>query len=108
MNKSFGEILESLLKKHHLSVRKFANEIKVSPKTVGEWIGKNGRFPNSPLIIKKIADYFNVSVYSLLYDEEDPKSIIGSILQKTEIHSGYYKLTIEKIDIPVGSVKKER
>ncbi|MCX6111907.1 MAG: helix-turn-helix transcriptional regulator [Proteobacteria bacterium] len=100
MNRTFGEILEMLLEKNHLSVRKFSTEIKVSPKTVGEWIGKNGRFPNSPSIIKRIADYFNISVHELLYDEIDPTSIIDSFLNKTEIYSGYYKLTIEKVDIP--------
>lgn len=99
MGKSFGENLLALIEKHNLSVRQFASKIDVSAKTCNEWVGKEGRFPANPEIIKKIAQYFSVSVHELLYGEPDPQGLIGSILQHSEIHSGYYKLTIEKVNI---------
>ena len=40
-----------------------AKKIGVSPKTAQEWVGSKGRFPNSPKIIKKIANEFDVGVH---------------------------------------------
>lgn len=93
----FGKNLEKLLKEKNLSVRQFAKKIGVSPKTAQEWVGKEGRFPNSPDILKDISDLFDVSLHDLLFGEPDPREMIGAILEKTEIHTGLYEITIKKV-----------
>lgn len=95
----FGKNLETLINKKNMSIRQFAQAIDVSPKTAQEWVGKEGRFPSSPEIIKKIADLFEVTVHELLYGAPDPRELISSILEKTEIHTGLYEITVKKINI---------
>jgi hypothetical protein len=53
--------------------------------------------PRDPQVLKKLAEYFDCSVYFLLFGEEDPKSLIGEILEKTEIHTGIYEISIKKV-----------
>ncbi|MCB0390546.1 MAG: helix-turn-helix transcriptional regulator [Bdellovibrionales bacterium] len=93
----FGINLEKLIKEKGWSIRQFAKRIGVSPKTCQEWCGKEGRFPNSPDILKDIADVFEVSIHELLFGEPDPREMIGAILDKTEIHTGLYEITIKKV-----------
>lgn len=93
----FGKNLEKLIRQNNMSIRQFSKAIEVSPKTAQEWVGKSGRFPSSPLIIKKIANLFNLSVHEILFGEPDPNQIIRDILEKTEIHTGLYEITIKKV-----------
>lgn len=95
----FGKKLEELIKSQNMSVKQFSKEIGVSPKTAQEWIGKEGRFPNSPDILKKIASLFKITIHELLFDEKDPNDLIGQILEKTEIHTGLYEISIKKIKV---------
>lgn len=95
--KSFGEILEDLMDQKNLSIAKLAKELSVSPKTVQEWVGKGGRIPRNPESLKKLASYFDISVHYLLFGEDDPKNLIENFLEKTEIHSGLYEITIKKV-----------
>ena len=95
----FGKTLENLITKKNMSIRQFAQAIDVSPKTAQEWVGKEGRFPSNPEIIKKIANLFEISVHELLYGEADPREFLGSILEKTEIHTGLYEITVRRVNI---------
>lgn len=95
----FGKTLENLINKKNMSIRQFAQAIDVSPKTAQEWVGKEGRFPSNPEIIKKIADLFEVTVHELLYGSPDPREFLGSILEKTEIHTGLYEITVKKVKL---------
>lgn len=99
----FGIVLESLIKKNGLSIREFSKRIGVSPKTAQEWVGKEGRFPSTPDILKKIATEFDISVHELLFGEPDPKELVSSLLNNTtEIHTGLYEITIKKVNIKKG------
>lgn len=99
MSKEFGVILDELIKARKISVRQFAKDIGQKPSTVNEWTGKNARFPASPEILKDIANYFQISIHELLYGEPDKNSFpISELLQKTEIHTGLYEITIKKVD----------
>ena len=98
MTNNFGNNIKILLKERNLSVREFARQIHVSQKTAQEWVSGDGnRIPRNAQVLKDIASYFGCSVYCLLFGEEDPKSLIGEILEKTEIHTGMYEITIKKI-----------
>jgi transcriptional regulator with XRE-family HTH domain len=96
---SFGEILERLLRQNNLSGRQFAKDVGINNKTVSSWIGEGGSFPSDPMVIKKIAIRFNISVHELLYGEPDPRSLLGELLNKTEMHTGLYEITIKKLHV---------
>jgi transcriptional regulator with XRE-family HTH domain len=95
---SFGENLEKLMKERRFSVAALAKHLGVPAKTVHEWVGKGGRMPRDPEALKKIAEQLDVSIYFLLYGVEDPKSAFAQILEKTEIHTGLYEITIKKVN----------
>jgi transcriptional regulator with XRE-family HTH domain len=84
---------------NNLSGRQFAKDIGVNQKTVSSWLGDNGSFPSDPLVIKKIAEKFDISVHELLFGEQDPKSLLGELLNKTEVHTGLYEITIKKVNV---------
>lgn len=97
--KSFGEVLEELINLHDISVASLARKTDINPKTLSEYIGKDGRFPSSPEVLVKLAKFFNCSVHELLTGEPDPNSVIGSILDKVEVHTGLYEISIKKVNI---------
>jgi transcriptional regulator with XRE-family HTH domain len=99
MKKSFGEILQSLCKRNELTQKELAKAISVSPKTIQEWIGKSGRIPRDPKHLKKLANYFDISLHYLLFGEDDPQHLIEDILDKSEIHTGLYEITIKKVKV---------
>jgi len=102
MSKSFGEQLKLLMEQRNLSAAKLAKAIGCSPKTVLEWVDRGGRMPRDPAHIRALCDYFQVSTHQLLFGEDDPRSSIGAFLDKTEIHSGTYELTIKRVNIKGG------
>lgn len=95
--RNLGENLQHLMKEKHLSVRDLAQGIGVSQRTVNEWIGSGSRTPRSLDQIKKLANFLEVSVHSLLFGEEDPKSFIGEFLEKSELHVGLYEISIKRV-----------
>jgi len=106
MKKTFGEILETLMKEERVSIRQLSSELNVSSKSVQEWVGANGRMPRNPEVLKKIASYFKCSVHFLLFGEEDSNNPINMILDKTEIHSGLYEISIRKVKTTIKEDRK--
>ena len=98
MKRNFGDILHSLMKRDRVSGRSLAKEIDVPYKTLQEWLGPGARMPRDREVLKKVSDYFNVSVHYLLFGEEDQRSLIGEILDKTEIHTGLYEITVKRVN----------
>lgn len=96
--KSFGENLQELMRKRNLSSKELALALSVPVRTVSEWIGSGGRTPRDLSALKKLADYFRCSIHFLLFGEEDPKNSINALLEKTEIHTGLYEITIKKVN----------
>lgn len=95
--RKFGEILKELMAGKGISASAMARAIGVSAKTVHEWLGAEGRVPRDLDAVKHLGEYFNCSTHYLLFGEEDPKSIISDILNKTELHTGLYEITIRKV-----------
>lgn len=95
--KTFGENLEKLMKARGLSGRTLAKQMGVPAKTVQEWVGSGGRMPRSPDALRQLASLFDISIHELLFGVPDPQGMIGSLLEKTEIHSGIYEITVKKI-----------
>lgn len=98
MKRNFGEILHSLMKERRISGRSLAKEIGVPYKKLQEWLGPGARMPRDPEVLKKVSDYFNVTIHFLLFGEEEPRSLIGEFLDKTEIHTGFYEITVKRVN----------
>lgn len=91
----FAKTLKKLIRSEGMTTAELAKEINVSPKTISDWL--TGRTPRDLDMVKKCAEFFDVSVHYLLYGEEDPKNAIGEILDRTEIHTGLYEITVRKV-----------
>ncbi len=97
MSKSFGEILKQLMLERNLSVSQLAKAISCPAKTVQEWLGPHGRVPRDLEVLKRLAEFFKCSTHHLLFGEEDPRGLLGEILEKSEIHTGLYEISIKKV-----------
>ena len=106
--KTFVENLKELMRKSNLNSADVARAINVPTKTVAEWIGPNARFPQSPEVIRALSNFFSVPVYVLLYGEEDPHSLLGEILEKTEVVTGTYEITVRKVKRKADLIPTEK
>ena len=97
MSKMFGTTLKQLMNERNLSAAQVAKGINCPAKTVQEWLGPNGRVPRDLEVLKRLAEFFKCSTHFILFGEEDPRSVISEILDKTEIHTGLYEITIKKV-----------
>ena len=91
----FAKTLKALIRQKATTTGEIAREINVSPKTINDWL--TGRTPRDLDAVRRCAEVLGVSVHYLLYGEEDRRSLIDEILEKTEIHTGMYELTIRKV-----------
>ena len=66
--KGFSDTLLRLMGKRNISINKLAAEILVDPKSIRNYIDKK-RVP-SAIILKKLADYFEVSTASLIQSQD--------------------------------------
>lgn len=77
---TFGEKIKMLRIEKGITQEKLGNIIGVSDRVIG-YYESNNRFPKDDLILKKIADYFNVSLDYLLGRTES-KEFIKNIDEK--------------------------
>jgi transcriptional regulator with XRE-family HTH domain len=87
------------MKDRGLSGRELAKQTGLPYKSLAEWIGQGSRFPRDPAALKKLADFFGVSIHHLLYGEEDPQSILAQLIERTEIHTGMYEITVKRVKV---------
>lgn len=97
MESNFGHTLQALMDERRTSGRELAAAIDVPYKTIQEWLGSKSRMPRDPEALRRLAEFFGCSVHYLLFGEEDPHGLVGEILEKTEIHTGLYEITIRKV-----------
>lgn len=93
----FGLVLEELIESRDLSIKDVSESTGIPYKTLVEYIGRDGRIPSKIDVFKKLATYFQIPLHELMFGEPDPSSIIGQILEKTEIHTGLYEISIKKV-----------
>jgi len=94
---SFGANIKKLLVARNMSVRELAIQLSLPVASVNEWVGSKGRLPRDLEVFKKLAAFFGISTHELLYGEPDPKSFIGELLEKTEIHTGLYEISVKRV-----------
>jgi len=97
MANCFGENLEKLLREREMSARALAKRLGLSAKSVQEWVGDDARMPRDPMVLQKIAEALDVSVYRLLYGCEDPRGATVRLPEKMVIDSGLFELTLRKV-----------
>lgn len=66
--KNFSDMLQRLMGKRNISINKLAAEILVDPKSIRNYIDKKS--VPSAIILKKLADYFEVSTDSLIQSQD--------------------------------------
>lgn len=87
-------ILNELIKLKRLTLREISRETGIAPSTIAEW--QNGRSPRNPMHVKKVADFFGVSLHYLLFGKEDSQEPLQKII-KEEFFTGTYEITIRKV-----------
>jgi transcriptional regulator with XRE-family HTH domain len=96
MKSPFGKNLKVLMAKNDVTAQHLAKSLKISSRTVNEWIGSGARTPRNLEQIKALAEYFNCSVHMLLFGEED-RNVFNELLTKTDIHVGLYEISIKRV-----------
>lgn len=95
----FGRNLENLILKRYSSISSFAKEVSISPKTLQEWCGPGARFPSRPSYLQAMAKCLGVSLNELMFGTANKEEMLSAILEKAEIHSGLYEITIKKVSL---------
>ncbi|WP_413944428.1 helix-turn-helix domain-containing protein [Bdellovibrio sp. HCB-162] len=98
----FGNTLKALLGQKRLTAKDLSRDLSIPYRTVQEWIGNDERIPREAETIKALANYFGVSTHYLLFGERDPRGDLAEFLDKTEIHTGLYEITIKKVKTTKG------
>lgn len=96
----FAKTLKTLIRQQATTTGELAKEINVSPKTISDWL--TGRTPRDLDAVKRCARALGVSVHFLLYGDEDQKNLIGEILEKSELHTGLYEITVRRVTSKKG------
>lgn len=91
----FDKTLKRLIRERGTTTGELAKKINVPSKTISDWL--TGRTPRDLDAVKRCAEALGVSVHYILYGEDDRKSLIGEILEKTEIHTGMYEVSIRRV-----------
>lgn len=94
----FLDNIEELARKKNVSLTAVANACDLSNNAATKW--RNGAVPNSKNL-KKIADYFGVSVEYLLRDNENQNAMNGSSINNSAIIQGN---TGNNVSATVGAV----
>lgn len=76
------EVFDQLLQKYHLTAYKVSKETGIAQSTLSDW--KRGRSTPKTENMKKIADYFGVSVDYLMTGKEEPKEKAPELTAKDE------------------------
>ena len=95
-----SKILKKLMREQGVSVAKITKATKVPSKTIYNWLA--GSEPKSFLQVKKVADYFDVSLDFLCFGIEQAKSVATQTkgpLDKysDEINAGVFEVVLRRV-----------
>lgn len=90
-----AKTLKKLLEQRGITASKLSRDLKIPTSSINDWLA--GRTPRDLDVIKDVAKYLRVTTHELLFGEPEPNNIISEILEKTEIHSGLYEISIKKV-----------
>lgn len=81
--------LKRLLKQERASAATIANRLNINKSTLHNW--ENGVIPKSLVALVKLAEYFEVSLSSLVFESDGERILHHSVID------GRYEITIKKI-----------
>ena len=88
--------LKMLLRNNNLTATQLARATKVPVQTIHNWI--HGQEPRSFKQIKKIADYFELTVDELVYSPAGKAFRVGPIKEFIEeINAGVFEVVLRKV-----------
>ena len=86
--------LKKILKKKDLTVQQLSRAVKVSDKKIYSWL--NNQNPRSLDDVKAVADYLEVSLDYLLFDETKFDKKLNIIDIKEELNIGNFEIILRK------------
>ena len=94
---AFGKTLKNLMDQRGTSARSLGRAVGVPHKTISDWIAQSVAMPRNPDHLKSISDHFGCSIHFLLFGDEEPLSIAGDHVERMELFSGTYEVTVRKV-----------
>lgn len=92
----FGKNLERLLLSRGMTISTLAKKTGVSKSTLQGYVGASGNFPSNPMVLKAIAEVFEISVHQLIFGEPDPFSVSKNISDEISLE-GHFKIQLQRI-----------
>ena len=89
------DVLKRLLKKDGISITYLSKRTKVPVQTIHNWL--NGMEPRSISQLRKIADYFEVSLDYLCFGIEQKETQKGFEQYKEEINAGVFEVVLRRV-----------
>lgn len=74
---AFTDNLQALMNAKGISRRRLANECGISPSAVNSWFNRSAENISLPTL-KKLADYFGISIEELVYGKKERREITFS------------------------------
>lgn len=90
-----AKTLKKLLAEKDITASKLSRDLKIPTSSINDWLA--GRTPRDLDAVREVANYLKVSTHHLLFGEPEPQSIISEILEKTEIHTGLYEISVKRV-----------
>ncbi|POB13868.1 helix-turn-helix transcriptional regulator [Halobacteriovorax sp. DA5] len=87
------EVLRELINEYDITVASLARKSGVPKTNLNNWL--NGGSPNIEQV-QKVADFFDVSFEYLAFGKKQSHSL-DDLLDKVELHTGLYEISIKKV-----------
>lgn len=91
-----GKNLEEILKSKEITLTELAKATSVPRTTLIGWVKGTSASPNLEQL-DRVASYLKVSIEELAFGRKQKQPEIADLLDSATVHTGLYKLTIEKV-----------
>lgn len=91
-----GKNLEEILKSKEITLTELAKATSVPRTTLIGWVKGTSASPNLEQL-GRVASYLKVSIEELAFGRKQKQPEISDLLDSATVHTGLYKLTIEKV-----------
>lgn len=87
------KILKALIRENDVTVAQLSRSTKLARQTIDNWL--SGQEPRSLAQVKKVADYFGVSVDYLCFGQEKKETKIQDYGE--EINAGVFEVVLRRV-----------
>lgn len=94
---NFKENLKDFVKSEDITMAQLARETGIAPQTLNNWVA--GQEPRSLDQIKKVADYFKVSLDELCFGVKASSSANSIDSYSEDINAGVFEVILRKVKI---------